>query len=86
MVIVSAHKLGISFPDQINQSVLMVIYILWIAVKLKDVKEHMVYQSFGSAPAPLFRSFSEYNKERVWYRLTLHTTYEWYKNSSSNSS
>jgi small-conductance mechanosensitive channel len=50
MVIVSAHELGFNFPDRISQSVSMVIYILWMAVRLKDVKKHMVYQSFGSGP------------------------------------
>lgn len=50
MVIVSAHELGFNFPDRISQSVSMIIYILWMAVRLKDVKKHMVYQSFGSGP------------------------------------
>lgn len=50
MVIVSAHELGFNFPDRISQSVSTIIYILWMAVRLKDVKKHMVYQSFGSGP------------------------------------
>mmetsp|Transcript_15604 Transcript_15604/g.22228 ORF Transcript_15604/g.22228 Transcript_15604/m.22228 type:complete len:454 (+) Transcript_15604:230-1591(+) len=51
MMIVAGHEMGFSFPDSISQSIAISIYVLWMAVKFKAIKKHVIYQSWGKGPS-----------------------------------